>query len=129
MSTPKQIAKLKNDESIQNFLKIFRHKQISATVTRVSKSGMTRWLQFLAVDEGGIRDITYYVAKLTNHTYKNEHGWGLKVGGCGMDMIYHILTCLNYAVAALDDVKLSGMGGVENSYSNYFTNADNYKRY
>lgn len=64
----------------------------------VSSSGMSRDMKVLAVIDGQIRDVTWYVATLGVGTLKERNGQRvIRVGGCGMDMGFHVV----YTVSAL----------------------------
>lgn len=55
----------------------------------VSRSGMSRSISVLINGEGAPRDITWFVAKAL--VEKMDDRDGIKVGGCGMDMGYHLV--------------------------------------
>lgn len=57
----------------------------------VTRSGMSRAISVLT-PEG--RDVTQLVATATGRTIWHRYG-GLKVGGCGMDMGFHVVYCLS----------------------------------
>jgi len=87
--------------------------QVYAHVESVAKSGMSRRILFYRVakaDKGyiGKGDQLHYIENITNEIawltgwveigdYKQGGKWlresGLKVNGCGMDMIFHTLYC------------------------------------
>ena len=71
-----------------------------ATVTRVSASGMSRCIRFYSVNDGSIIDITKYIADVTDNTMTDK---GLRIGGCGMDMIFSVLSYFNYTAAVMDE--------------------------
>ena len=78
---------------------------IYAKVTRVSSSGMSRKVQLFFNDKGGeLRDITYWSAKALEWGYKDGYNGGITVSGCGMDMLFHTVYSLSYAMGygALD---------------------------
>lgn len=72
-------------------------KPTAYTVLRhVSQSGMSRDISVKTVEDGQIRDITYTVAEALGEKirYKNGHGV-IRVGGCGMDMGFHLVYSLS----------------------------------
>lgn len=76
---------------------------IYTKVARVSASGMNRKVQlFIALrkKEGGaeIIDISYWSAKALEWGYKDGYNGGINVGGCGMDMLFHTVYSLSYAM-------------------------------
>lgn len=77
--------------------------QVLVLQRHVAPSGMTRWLDLYAMVDGELRRITETAATaMDDHTtYKDGHGWTLKVGGCGMDM--HFATVYNLSRALYRD--------------------------
>lgn len=73
---------------------------IYAKVTRVSASGMNRRVQLFITEcpEGRIIDITYWAAKALEWGYKDGYNGGISVSGCGMDMLFHTVYSLSYAM-------------------------------
>jgi len=71
--------------------------EVHTTVTHVSRSGMSRSIKLYVptLDDGKptIEDITYYVGKVLGYKHDQKNG-GLKVGGCGMDMCFHLVYSL-----------------------------------
>lgn len=76
---------------------------VYAKVTRVSASGMSRRVQLSIIGTGHngrpeIHDITYWAAHALGWSYKEGYNQGISVGGCGMDMLFHTVDCLSYAM-------------------------------
>lgn len=61
-------------------------------ITSVSRSGMSRRIQFYAVYDGRIIRLTWAIAKLLGYSF-NERG--LSVRGCGMNMAFHVIYFLS----------------------------------
>ncbi|ROR95499.1 hypothetical protein EDD28_0052 [Salana multivorans] len=74
---------------------------LGATVTtalhHVSRSGMTRSIAVIAVVDGGPVDVSWAVAHAVGRRLDPEHG-GVKVGGIGMDMGFHLAYSLARAL-------------------------------
>lgn len=67
------------------------------SLKHVSASGMSRDMKVLAVVDGQIVDVTWYVSKIIG-TLKERNGQRvIRVGGCGMDMGFHVV----YEVSAV----------------------------
>lgn len=107
------------------FLKKFKGQIFAANVTSVSRSGLSRRIRIFALN---FIDLSYYIAVLLDLHYNKK---GIKVDGAGMDMIFHLLSNLNYKMAILDtgksikellDTKECG----EFIYNNYYTDANKY---
>ena len=96
----------KAEQDARKFLLSLKGRKIYATINSVSRSGMSRRIEFyvimqadeLGTDQPDIRRIGWYIHKATGRKYDADKG-GLLVGGCGMDMIFHVLSNLNYAAA------------------------------
>lgn len=69
-------------------------------VRHVSKSGMTRHISVFRVSEtGGIESIDWLVARAGIFKRANSNNMeGLKVGGCGMDMGFHVVYSISSVV-------------------------------
>jgi len=72
------------------------------TVLRhVSSSGMSRDISLLVVDTetGKLRNITHASALALGEKPKERYGrWVIRVNGCGMDMGFHLVDSLGYAL-------------------------------
>lgn len=63
----------------------------------VSRSGMMRRISVVAMRDGEPCDVTYLVSVATGIA-RNRDGDALAVGGCGMDMGFHVVYELSYAL-------------------------------
>ena len=59
----------------------------------VTKSGMTRFIKVRQIKDDYPYDWTYIVAKALDWKYSDKYH-AIKVGGCGMDMGFHIIYTL-----------------------------------
>mgnify|MGYP006287434487 CR=1 FL=1 len=89
-------------ESAKAYLLSIMEKQEKPTLytnlKHVSSSGMSRDMKVLAVVDGEIVDVTWYVGKLDIGTLKERNGQRvIRVGGCGMDLGFHVV----YSVSAV----------------------------
>ena len=66
-------------------------------VKHVSKSGMTRHIAVRFIKDDYPYDYTYLVAKALDWGYSDKNH-GVKVGGCGMDMGFHLINSLSYTL-------------------------------
>jgi len=76
-----QFERFKSD--VKDFLKDIKNYKVICSMT-VSRSGMTRHFNFDSYN------------MLLNICYNQKNNWGnVRVGGCGMDMLWHLLfsTC------------------------------------
>lgn len=91
-------------------LERFRGRKVRADVLHVSRSGMSRDIAIVAVDDDGcIVDIVQWIAIVLGEPYKELSGhFTTRVGGCGMDMRFNLLSNFNYAAAARDADEKAG---------------------
>lgn len=68
----------------------------------VSRSGMARRISLGVVKRGAFLDITWHVARVLGYSTRDSRGWvqdrGLYVTGGGMDMGFHLINSLSYAL-------------------------------
>lgn len=126
----KQIVKEQEKKRAVETLQKYRGKKVYAIVNSVSRSGMSRRIEYYVVHEDEIVRIGYLIARITENSYDINKG-GLLVGGCGMDMIFSVLSNFNYAMAKIDTGKtltelLESKKCGERIYDKYFFDANNY---
>lgn len=72
---------------------------VYAKVNKVSRSGMFRRVGLYIVADGGrMVDISYWSAKALEWSFKDGYDGGIGVSGCGMDMLFHTVYSLSYAM-------------------------------
>lgn len=98
--TKKQLAE--RDEARATLRALFdgQEKPTAYTILRhVSASGMSRDISVKVLDGDTLRDITYTVAVAMGETPRDVRGWrAIRVGGCGMDMGFHLVSSLSWAL-------------------------------
>lgn len=73
---------------------------IVASIKHISSSGMNRDIAFAMItSQGRLFNITYCMSLLDEHKLNDNHT--IRVGGCGMDMIFHSLYNFNGQVIRL----------------------------
>jgi hypothetical protein len=72
--------------------KLFPPGSTAYTILRhVSSSGMTRWISVIADTPDGPDNVSHWVARIMGkHANRGKHE-GIRVGGCGMDMGFHLV--------------------------------------
>jgi hypothetical protein len=104
MATAKQREK---EESRQALRKLLKPGDTVYTVLRhVSRSGMMREIDLYIVRKGEPWYITYHVGKALEYSQRNHSG--LRVSGCGMDMGFHVVHSLGYALYGTEASKGTG---------------------
>ena len=94
------------------YLSELKGKKVWANVGKVSSSGMTRYISLYVITERDkyvgdgkyipepyIQKLDYFVAGALGLQLTE---WGVRIGGCGMDMIFAMITHINWAVWKYD---------------------------
>lgn len=70
----------------------------------VSSSGMSRTMKVVTYDDGRVLDITWFVSLVSSvGTLTEKNGQRVvRVGGCGMDMGFHLVHSLGIALYGLE---------------------------
>lgn len=81
------------EQTLINFIKKNKNRQSNkplfhVNTTKVSASGMTRHMNVYVMRKGVLCNITSLVSDVTGWTQTHD---GVKVGGCGMDMTFHLV--------------------------------------
>ena len=96
-------TKQQQEEARAYLLELLKPGDTVYTVcTHVTRSGMSRVLELLvaAIDDNGkpyIRRISWLTCKAAGFSWSKAHE-GLQVGGCGMDMGFHVVYSLGLAL-------------------------------
>ena len=70
---------------------------VHTILDNVSRSGMSRDIRVVVLRDGEALHPNYSVSVLLGYP-RAKHGDGMRVGGCGMDMGFHIVHSLGYAL-------------------------------
>lgn len=104
-------------EAIERLREMIKPGDTVHTILRhVSASGMTRSISLVIPREGGIYDCTYWAARATGDKIDQSHG-GIKAGGVGMDMGFHLVYGLSRTLFR-DGFKCIGERCPSNDHSN-----------
>jgi len=88
--TAKRAAQDERAEAIAKLRELFPAGSTVYTINRhTSASGMSRSISVLVQDSDGPREVSYLVARALDYRIDQKRG-GLVVGGCGMDMGFHV---------------------------------------
>ena len=110
-------SKQDQEEARQYLASILKPGQeVQTIVTHVARSGMSRSIKCYTIHKDGLRDITYAVARVQGATIDQSRG-GMKVGGCGMDMGFHVVYSLS-RVLFRDGFRCAGRNCGSNDHSN-----------
>ena len=89
-------------EAIRELRKLLKPGARVFTILRhVSRSGMQRRIDVYTIRKNAPVWITGYVGKALG--YRHHRQGGLVVDGCGMDMGYHLVNSLSYALHGMKD--------------------------
>lgn len=91
-------AKSEVDEAMRTLKETLKPGDTVFTILRhVSRSGMMRHISLKLLRGDTPQDLTWLAARVLGDTMAPNNG-GLKVGGCGMDMGFHIVFNLSRVV-------------------------------
>ena len=116
--TKKELKDLKKFTVLRSMVGCMNNKldnEIIATIKTVSSSGMNRNIAFGFITEKRLFNFTYHISVI-KEINMNDNNHSIRVGGCGMDMIFATLYGLNGSIANL--LKTYGLLK-DNEYSNY----------
>lgn len=88
---------------------------VYCTLRHVSRSGMLREISLHVVRKGQITSLSWDAARVLGYPLKDGAHWALRVGGCGMDMGFHVVHSLSYRIHGHDnkgdDANEAGVAG------------------
>ena len=90
--TKKEKATIKNNAKTVLKNNIKENDLIYYVVTHVSQSGMYRHIKFLYHNGKELENISHLISDLLDYKWKDNGSLG--VGGCGMDMGFHVISQL-----------------------------------
>ena len=93
--TKKEKEKLQAIEHLKEHIKA--GDTIFTKIEKVSTSGMYRNIKVITIRDNNPSYWSYYVAKALNWSYKDKTN-SVGVGGCGMDMGFHLIYKLSYTL-------------------------------
>ena len=108
MITKERTGKEKELQRAQEFLRGVFAKQERPTaytiLKSVSASGMSRTMKVVTSHEGQVLDLTWWVSLVSGvGTLTEKNGQRVvRVGGCGMDMGFHLVHSLGIALYGLE---------------------------
>ena len=108
-------AKREQGEAREELRKMLKPGDTVYTVLRhVSRSGMSRGIDCYVMQDGEPRWVSRLVHRATGFSFDKKRDC-LRVGGCGMDMGYHVMMNVSYAIHGHsdkgDDAKEAGEKG------------------
>lgn len=124
----KNKKKLEALNQLKNVMLKCKDKKCFAIVKSVSSSGMSRVIHFVAITKNGdIYNLDNMIHKITGDNFNKDYN-GLRVYGCGMDMIFNTLYNVNSYARIYNVVKTSKKrsahdiqyNGIINTNYNYF---------
>ncbi len=113
MTTQTKKQQTERQEARETLLAMFgeRDRKTVYTILRhVSSSGMSRDISLKMLDDDGmLRDITYLACVAMGDKCKEKNGNRVvRVGGCGMDMGFHVVYNLSYSLYAMNGIERAG---------------------
>lgn len=96
------------DEARAKLREIFPVGSTAHTILRhVSRSGMLRSIS--VIDPATCNDVTWLVSRALGWS-RNKRTDGINVPGCGMDMGFHLIHSLSYAIHGYDRTEVERPG-------------------
>ena len=97
MKTIEVTPKNEKQEAIDNLKRLFeKEKQIYTICRNVSRSGMSRDISFIVFQNNKPVHISYWLHKAFGYKLAGKNQYtALKIGGCGMDMGYHVVNTVS----------------------------------
>lgn len=97
--TREQLAQVEQEESIERLRQLFagdKNPTVHTILRHVSASGMTRDISLVYVKDGQLYNVTYSAALALGWPLSERSGYrAIRVGGCGMDMGFHLVYTLS----------------------------------
>lgn len=116
-------TQIKLDSYDLKMLESMKDKQIVCSIQSVSKSGMTRKMDFYFITDNQLIYCNKLIAEIAG--YNRDKKGSLIVKGCGMDMIFSVLYNFNMSV-----LKLKGFTHKDHTHSEnckFWIDSNNYK--
>lgn len=76
----------------QRYIKAIKERRMICSIGSVSSSGMSRTIKFVECSKGkiGYNYLNFFAFfRVLGYTAVNKYGDYFRIGGCGMDMIFH----------------------------------------
>jgi hypothetical protein len=90
-TTKAEAARTEKAEAIARLKTLLKPGKTVYTILRHrSASGMSRSISLVIAGKDGIQDITFWAARAMGYKMDASNS-GMKVGGCGMDMGFHLV--------------------------------------
>lgn len=94
-----KVSKQAKDDAIQGLRRLVRPgATVYGIVRSVSKSGMSRDISFLVIDDGEVFYLNWGLSNALGLPFVRGYHDAVKVRGAGMDMIYHVVDNLSHAL-------------------------------
>lgn len=96
--TKKSIKDAERNEAIKRLREVMKNGDtVYTNLNSVGKSGMVRHIEVLTIKNNRPANWTHLVAIALDMKYQRERNnrLGLRVGGCGMDMGFHVVNHLS----------------------------------
>lgn len=90
-----KVSEKERQESIAHLRDMLKEgDRLYTTVNHVSQSGMTRYIKTILIRDNRPLYLDYHISKVLEWSLSDKYN-GIKVGGCGMDMGFHLVYTLS----------------------------------
>lgn len=94
-------------KQLKEIMQKTKNKRVYATVLHVSNTGMSRVIKFMVITrKGNVLNINDLIHEITGYRYDNSY-YGLRVYGCGMDVVFNTLYNVNAIAYSYKVIKTS----------------------
>lgn len=90
----KELYRLQSIEKVKTLLEGI--DTVYGIIRHVSASGMSRDIDLYVIKDNQMIYLTGYASTILD--YPMSKNQGMKVGGCGMDMVFHCVSSIAYAI-------------------------------
>ena len=112
-----RVSKAEKQAALDHLREVLSPGDTVHTILRhCSRSGMTRAISAVMIDNGESYQIDGWVSKVLEYSRNKKHD-GLTIGGCGMDMGFQLVYELSHALFP-DGFTCTGEGCPSNDHSN-----------
>ena len=81
-------------------------KKMYGILRSVSSNGMQRTIDlFFINEENKPEHLHFYTNRIFKKRVKTANGWGFKISGCGMDMLFALVNSLSYSASQFLDLE------------------------
>jgi hypothetical protein len=91
-----KVSEKEREDALEQLRELIKPGDTVRTILRHrSASGMTRWISPVVITADGARDVSWQAGRVLGWPVQTRGHDGIEVGGCGMDMGFHLVYSLS----------------------------------